>query len=52
MYHNVVYLRMIKLKTKWFNKWSKKNQITDQKLLDTLKYKELEKLGDFISIKE
>ena len=27
---------MIKLKTKWFNKWSKKNQITDQKLLDTL----------------
>lgn len=27
---------MIKLKTKWFNKWSKKNYITDEKLLDTL----------------
>lgn len=28
---------MIKLKTKWFNKWSKKNNISDDKLLDTLK---------------
>ncbi len=28
---------MLKLKTKWFNKWAKKNHITDEKLLDTLK---------------
>lgn len=27
---------MIKLKTKWFNKWSKKNNISDKKLLITL----------------
>jgi len=27
---------MIKLKTKWFNKWAKKNIITDSKLLKTL----------------
>ena len=27
---------MIKLKTKWFNKWSIKNHITDEKLLNTL----------------
>jgi len=32
----VIYLHTIKLKTKWFNKWSKKNHITDKKLLDTL----------------
>jgi len=28
---------MIKLKTKWFNKWAKKNLISDDILLDTLK---------------
>lgn len=28
---------MLKLKTKWFDKWSKKNFITDEKLLDTIK---------------
>jgi hypothetical protein len=28
---------MLKLKTKWFNRWSKKNLITDEKLLDTIK---------------
>ncbi len=27
---------MLKLKTKWFNKWAKKNFITDNKLLKTL----------------
>lgn len=27
---------MIKLKTKWFNKWSKRNHIADKKLLETL----------------
>jgi len=28
---------MLKLKTKWFDKWSKKNFITDEKLLEALK---------------
>ena len=28
---------MLKLKTKWFNKWAKKNLISDDILLDTLK---------------
>ena len=28
---------MLKLKTKWFNKWAKKNLISDEILLDTLK---------------
>ena len=28
---------MLKLKTKWFNKWAKKNLISDETLLDTLK---------------
>jgi hypothetical protein len=28
---------MLKLKTKWFDKWSKKNFITDKKLIDTIK---------------
>ena len=27
---------MTNLKTKWFNKWSIKNQITDEKLLNIL----------------
>lgn len=27
---------MLKLKTKWFNKWSKKNSIKDDKLIKTL----------------
>ncbi len=27
---------MLKLKTKWFNKWAKKNIISDEILLDTL----------------
>jgi hypothetical protein len=27
---------MLKLKTKWFNKWSKKNLITDELLLDAI----------------
>ena len=27
---------MLKLKTKWFNKWSKKNNITDDKLLKAM----------------
>ncbi len=27
---------MLKLKTKWFNKWAKKNEITNEKLLNTL----------------
>jgi hypothetical protein len=27
---------MLKLETKWFNKWSKKNLITDELLLDTI----------------
>ena len=27
---------MLKLKTKWFNKWSKKNNITDDKLLKAI----------------
>ena len=27
---------MLKLKTKWFNKWAKKNLIGDKKLLNTL----------------
>ena len=28
---------MLKLKTKWFDKWSKKNLISDKKLLDILR---------------
>jgi hypothetical protein len=28
---------MLKLKTKWFDKWSKKNLLSDKKLLDTLR---------------
>jgi hypothetical protein len=28
---------MLKLKTKWFNKWANKNAIADQVLLETLK---------------
>lgn len=28
---------MLKLKTKWFNKWSQKNQISDEKLLAALR---------------
>jgi hypothetical protein len=28
---------MLKLKTKWFNKWAKKNSITDEKLLAAIK---------------
>ena len=27
---------MLKLKTKWFNKWANKNLITDEKLLQTI----------------
>ena len=27
---------MLKLKTKWFNKWSKKNIVTDNKLLNAI----------------
>jgi len=32
----VIYLPVIKLKTKWFHKWSKKNNISDGNLLDTI----------------
>ena len=28
---------MLKLKTKWFNKWAQKNNISNEILLDTLK---------------
>jgi len=28
---------MLKLKTKWFDKWSKKNLLSDKNLLDTLR---------------
>lgn len=28
---------MLKLKTKWFNKWAKKNSVTDKILLETIK---------------
>ncbi len=28
---------MLKLKTKWFNKWAKKNTVSDKSLLKTLK---------------
>ncbi|MHB9013009.1 MAG: type II toxin-antitoxin system RelE/ParE family toxin [Ignavibacteriaceae bacterium] len=33
----MIYLFILKLKTKWFNKWAEKNLISDEKLLDTLK---------------
>jgi hypothetical protein len=36
LYHNVIYLVMIKLKTKSFNKWAKKNSISDRVLLKTI----------------
>ena len=29
---------MLKLKTKWFNKWAKKNALTDKNLLKTIDY--------------
>lgn len=36
MYLIVVYLNMTNLKTKWFEKWSKKRKITDSELVSTL----------------
>lgn len=32
----MIYLNILKLKTKWFNKWSEKNIITDAKLLKVI----------------
>ncbi len=36
MYHNVIYLHMLKLKTTWFNKWAKKNAVSDNSLQKTI----------------
>ena len=32
----MIYCRVLKLKAKWFNKWAKKNSITDKNLLKTI----------------
>ena len=36
LYHIVIYLYVLKLKTKWFNKWAKKNAVSDNSLLKTI----------------
>lgn len=33
----MIYYCVLKLKTKWFNKWAKKNSVTDKNLLKTIK---------------
>ena len=32
----MIYLYVLKLKTKWFNKWAKKNAVSDNSLLKTI----------------
>ena len=33
----MIYYCVLKLKTKWFNRWAKKNSVTDKNLLKTIK---------------
>ena len=33
----MIYYCVLKLKTKWFNKWAKRNSVTDKDLLKTIK---------------
>ncbi len=37
LYHIVVYYIMLKLTTKWFRKWTKKNSVSNKMLLQTIK---------------
>ena len=43
---------MLKLKTKWFNKWAKKNTLSDKILLKTIKNISVEKIYSYKNVIE